>query len=285
MSIRFLTDSTADILPQEAARRGLSVVPLKVLFGETAYRDGIDLDHPTFYKMLSEHKQLPTTSQPAPSDFLPYFEQAKSQGDSLICVLLSSSLSGTVQSAQIARELCGYDQIYIIDSELAIIAMRALLDLGETLRDEGKSAPEIVDALERAKGRFRVFGIVDTLDNLHKGGRLSASAAIAGSLLRVKPLLQLKGGELSLVAKGIGVKGSLNAMLGLLGDELHVHPKLPVYYGYSGDSALCGQLIPLAQARFGGHAYEQHSIGCVIGAHLGLNCAVVAYLPAEGCEA
>lgn len=285
MSIRFLTDSTADILPQEAAQRGLSVVPLKVIFGETAYLDGIDLDHPTFYQMLSESKQLPTTSQPAPSDFLPYFEQARSQGDSLICVLLSSKFSGTVQSAQIARELCGYEQIHIIDSALAIVALRALLDLGEKLRDEGRSAAEIVDALERAKGRFRVFGILDTLDNLHKGGRLSASAAIAGSLLRVKPLLRLKDGELGLVSKGIGTKGSLNAMLNLLGAEIHPHPSLPVYYGYSGDSTLCGQLIPLVEECFGPHPHQQHSIGCVIGAHLGLNCAVIAYLPAEGFEA
>ena len=179
MAIRFLTDSTADILPEEAARRGLAVVPLKVIFGDDAYRDGIDLDHPTFYKMLGETKALPTTSQPTPDEFLTHFERAKEQGDSLICLLLSSKLSGTVQSARIAADLCGYDQIYIIDSEAAIIVLRALLDLGEKLRDEGKSAPEIVEELERVKKRWRVFGIVDTLDNLHKGGRLPASTAIA----------------------------------------------------------------------------------------------------------
>ncbi len=285
MAIRFLTDSTADILPEEAARRGLAVVPLKVIFGEAAYRDGVDLDHPTFYKMLGEAKALPTTSQPTPDEFLAHFERAKEQGDSLICLLLSSKLSGTVQSARIAADLCGYDQIYIIDSEVAIIVLRALLDLGEKLRDDGKSAPEIVAELERVKKRWRVFGIVDTLDNLHKGGRLPASAAIVGSLLRVKPIICLKDGELSLVSKGIGTKGSLNAMLRLVGDDIHADPRLPVYYGYSGDDTLCNQFIPLMEERFGPHAHETYSIGCVIGTHLGLNCAVVAYLVADGYDA
>mgnify|MGYP002603531947 FL=1 len=151
MAIRFLTDSTADILPQEAAQRDIDVVPLKVLFGETAYRDGIDLDPPTFYQMLSQSKALPTTSQPTPDDFLPYFERARDQGDHLICALLSSQLSGTVQSAQIAREMCGYEHIYIIDSTLAIVALRAMLDLGEQLRSQGMSAPDIAAQIEAAK--------------------------------------------------------------------------------------------------------------------------------------
>lgn len=182
MAIRFLTDSTADILPQEAAQRDIDVVPLKVLFGETAYRDGIDLDHPTFYQMLSQSKALPTTSQPTPDDFLPYFERARDQGDHLICALLSSQLSGTVQSAQIAREMCGYEHIYIIDSTLAIVALRAMLDLGEQLRSQGMSAPDIAAQIEAAKSRMRVFGIVDTLEYLHKGGRMSTSVAVVGSL-------------------------------------------------------------------------------------------------------
>ena len=269
MAIRFLTDSTADILPQEAAQRDIDVVPLKVLFGETAYRDGIDLDHPTFYQMLSQSKALPTTSQPTPDDFLPYFERARDQGDHLICALLSSQLSGTVQSAQIAREMCGYEHIYIIDSTLAIVALRAILDLGEQLRSQGMSAPDIAAQIEAAKSRMRVFGIVDTLEYLHKGGRMSTSVAVVGSL---------KDGVLGLVGKGVGTKGSLAGMLKQVGDDIHPDPRLPIYYGYSGDDTLCRQFVPLMEEKFGPHGQEIRSIGCVIGTHLGPNAAVVAYL-------
>ena len=278
MAIRFLTDSTADILPQEAAQRDIDVVPLKVLFGETAYRDGIDLDHPTFYQMLSQSKALPTTSQPTPDDFLPYFERARDQGDHLICALLSSQLSGTVQSAQIAREMCGYEHIYIIDSTLAIVALRAILDLGEQLRSQGMSAPDIAAQIEAAKSRMRVFGIVDTLEYLHKGGRMSTSVAVVGSLLRVKPIITLKDGVLGLVGKGVGTKGSLAGMLKQVGDDIHPDPRLPIYYGYSGDDTLCRQFGPLMEEKFGPHGQEIRSIGCVIGTHLGPNAAVVAYL-------
>ena len=271
MAIRFLTDSTADILPQEAAQRDIDVVPLKVLFGETAYRDGID-------QMLSQSKALPTTSQPTPDDFLPYFERARDQGDHLICALLSSQLSGTVQSAQIAREMCGYEHIYIIDSTLAIVALRAMLDLGEQLRSQGMSAPDIAAQIEAAKSRMRVFGIVDTLEYLHKGGRMSTSVAVVGSLLRVKPIITLKDGVLGLVGKGVGTKGSLAGMLKQVGDDIHPDPRLPIYYGYSGDDTLCRQFVPLMEEKFGPHGQEIRSIGCVIGTHLGPNAAVVAYL-------
>lgn len=277
MAIRFLTDSTADILPDEAARRGIDVVPLKVLFGETAYRDGIDLDHPTFYRMLAGTRQLPTTSQPTPDDFLPYFEKAKAGGDSLICLLLSSALSGTCQSACIARDLCGYDQIYVVDSTLAIVALRAMLDLGEQLRDQGLSAPEIVEQIEQAKGRMRVFGIVDTLEYLHKGGRMSTSVAIVGSLLKVKPVITLEGGVLGLVSKGVGVKGSLSAMRKVVG-EIHPDPRLPIYYGYTDHDGLCRQFVALMEETFGPHPHEVYSVGSVIGAHLGPGGAIIAYL-------
>ena len=278
MAIRFLTDSTADILPQEAAQRDIDVVPLKGLFGETASRDGIDRAHPPFYQMLSQSKALPTTSQPTPDDFLPYFERARDQGDHLICALLSSQLSGTVQSAQIAREMCGYEHIYIIDSTLAIVALRAMLDLGEQLRSQGMSAPDIAAQIEAAKSRMRVFGIVDTLEYLHKGGRMSTSVAVVGSLLRVKPIITLKDGVLGLVGKGVGTKGSLAGMLKQVGDDIHPDPRLPIYYGYSGDDTLCRQFVPLMEEKFGPHGQEIRSIGCVIGTHLGPNAAVVAYL-------
>lgn len=186
MAIRFLTDSTSDILPEEAAQRGIDVVPLKVLFGEESYRDNVDITHQEFFDKLVTSKVFPTTSQPSPADFLPYFERARDQGDTLICLHISAVLSGTMQSAQIAKEMCGYDKIYIIDSKEAIIGLRMLVDLGIYLRDHGSTAEEIVAELESARDRVRLFAVLDTLEYLHKGGRLSTAVTVLGTLLKIR---------------------------------------------------------------------------------------------------
>ena len=150
MAIYIVTDSTADFRPEEAQRRGVWVVPLKVQFGEDAFPDM--LDHAGFFQQLAGAKELPTTSQANPDDFLPHFRRAQEAGDSLICLPMASSLSGTCQSALIAKELCGYEGVHIVDSTQTTLGLRLLIDLACLLRDQGKSAPEIVEELERAKG-------------------------------------------------------------------------------------------------------------------------------------
>lgn len=278
MAIRFLTDSTADILPAEAARQGIDVVPLKVLFGEEAYRDGIDLDHETFYKMLAEAEKLPTTSQPTPEDFMPYFEKAKADGDQLICLLLAANLSGTCQSALIARDMCEYDGIYVIDSTQTVMGLRILVDLGLRLREEGKSAETIVAELEQAKDKIRLLAIVDTLEYLHKGGRLSAAVKVVGSLMKMKPIITLKEGAVGMAGKGVGVKGSLAAIMKLIGEELNYDRRLPVYYGYTAEDSLCQQLMAQTRELYGEHPTRCYSVGAVIGTHAGPGAAVIVYL-------
>lgn len=281
MAIRFLTDSTADILPEEAARRDIDVVPLNVLFGETAYRDGIDLDHSSFFRMLAEAEQLPTTSQPAPEDFVPYFEQARTQGDTLICLLLASGLSGTYQSACIAKDMGGYDNVYVVDSTQTVLGLRMLVDLGCLLREEGLPAEDIVARLERARERVRLLAIVDTLEYLHKGGRLPTTVAIVGGLLKVKPVITLRDNALAVLGKGVGVKGSLSTVLKLAEGFPDRDARLPVYYGFTAENSLSSQLMAAMEERFGPHPSEVHSVGSVIGAHVGPGAAVVVYLEQE----
>ena len=117
MSVQILTDSTSDILPEEAEQKGVRVVPLLVNFGEEAFRENVEITHQEYFRRLAQAESLPTTSQPTPQDFLAHFEQVRDAGDSLVCVLLASKLSGTFQSAQLAKELSGYDEIYIVDSQ------------------------------------------------------------------------------------------------------------------------------------------------------------------------
>jgi len=278
MAVTILTDSTSDISPQEAARRGLKMVSLRVAFGDTVYRDNVDITHEEFYEKLTQSVALPTTSQPTPEDFLSHFEEARDKGDQLVCLLLSGRLSGTVQSALIAKDLCGYDDIYVVDSLQAVIGLRALVDLACILRDEGRSAAEIAAELESARQRMRMFAVVDTLEYLHKGGRLPAAAAVAGTLLKVKPLITLQDGSLSVIGKAMGSKAALKQLTETLGDELNADPRLPIYFGYTCTHDICDRFRALVEEKYHPDRTEIHSVGAVIGTHLGPGASVVGFL-------
>lgn len=277
MSIQFLTDSTADILPQEGAERNIAVVPLLVNFPDACYHDGVDIGHTEFYEKLVAAETLPTTSQPTPQEFLPAFEAAKEAGTELICVMLSGGLSGTYQSACIAKELCDYEGIYVVDSQSAVNGMRLLIDLGCVLRDEGKSAPEIVATLEEARGRVRLLALADTLTYLHKGGRVSSAVSIAGALMRVKPLFALNDGKLELAGKGMGVKDGIAKMVATL-EGKSMDARLPLYVGYTRDEALSQKLIAQLGEKYPDKNIQNNSVGAVIGTHIGPSATVVTYL-------
>ena len=279
MAIQIITDSTADFRPEDAARKGVQVVPLKVQFGEEAFPDV--LDHAAFFEKLAQAKELPTTSQANPDDFLPWFQQAKEAGDSVICLPMAASLSGTCQSALIAREMCGCEDIYVVDSTQTTLGLRLLVDLACQLRGQGLDAAAIAAELERARRRVCLLAVVDTLKYLHKGGRLPAAVSIAGELLKVKPLITLRDGELGLVGKGVGARGSLAALVRLMGEQFNYDPRLPVYYGYTADDTLCRALMEQTRAAFGAHPSEVYPVGAVIGTHVGPGAAVVVYLEQE----
>ena len=180
--VRILTDSTADLTHEDAAALGVTVVPLTLNFGDEHYLDGVDLTPEEFFERLETAEKLPTTSQPTPESFLTAFEAARDAGDELVCVLLSSTLSGTFQSATIAKEEAGYDGIYLVDSKNVTLATQLLVRRAVDLAASGKSGAEIAADLESARERLHLIALVDTLKYLHKGGRLSGAAAIAGGL-------------------------------------------------------------------------------------------------------
>lgn len=278
MATYILTDSSADFFPDEAQRRGIWIAPLKVRFGEEDYQSGADPDYAGFFSRMESARELPATSQAGPDDFLPWFERVKAAGDSLICLPIASSLSGTYQSAVIAREMCGYPDIHVVDSTQTTLGLRLLVDLACLLRDQGVGADGIVRQLEQARHRVRLLAVMDTLKYLHKGGRLPAAASIAGELLKVKPIITLRDSRLSLAGKGVGARGSLSALVRLLGSRLEQDSRLPVYYGYTADKTLCRELMDQTRAAFGRHRCEVHPVGPVVGAHVGPGAAVIVYL-------
>ena len=200
MAIRLITDSTSDISQVQGEKMGITIVPLKVVFEDGEYLDGVTLTPDEFYQKLTVCNELPHTSQPAPEAFLKYFKEAKEAGDEVIVVPISSKLSGTVQSAAVAKEQCGADNVFIVDSLNATIGLHLLIDIAVSMREEGKSAKEIVEALEAAKERVCLHIAADTLEYLKKGGRITPAAAAIGTVLNLKPVLQIQGEKLDAFA-------------------------------------------------------------------------------------
>jgi len=185
MSVRIFVDSTADLIP--ALREKVRVVPLTVHFGDKEYADGVEITPDEFYKKLVASKDLPTTSQATPYAFSEAFEEAVEAGDTVVAIIISSGLSGTYQSATIAAsEFPG--KVFVVDSRNVTISTGVLVEYAFRLLEQGMDAEAIAAELDQAKSRVRLMAVVDTLEYLQKGGRVSKAVAIAGGLLSIKPL-------------------------------------------------------------------------------------------------
>ena len=191
MKVRIIVDSTADLLPEIRSR--VHVVPLTVHFGDEEYIDGVTIDHKTFYEKLVETDVLPTTSQATPSAFAVQLEAAKQAGEAAVVITLSSKLSGTYQSALIAAQ--DYENVYIVDSETGAIGGGILTELALQYLDAGMDAPQIAVRLNEEKVKIVIVALVDTLDYLKMGGRISKTVAFAGTLLNIKPVISVVRGR------------------------------------------------------------------------------------------
>lgn len=208
MKTRIIVDSTADLMPEIKNR--VQTVPLSVLFGDEEYIDGVTIDHETFYNKLIESDVLPTTSQATPHAFATEYEKAKAAGESAVVITLASKLSGTYQSAVIAAS--DYDNIYVVDSESAAMGTGILVELAFQLLDAGKNAEEIAQILEQEKHKIMIVALVDTLEYLKKGGRISKTVAFAGTVLNIKPVLSIVGGEINMLGKARGSKWATTSL-------------------------------------------------------------------------
>lgn len=276
MKTRIIVDSTADLMPEYQQR--VHTVPLTVHFGEEEFIDGVTIDHKTFYEKLVESDLLPTTSQATPDAFITAFEQAKEAGESAVVITLASAFSGTYQSARIAAE--DYDNIYIVDSESAAMGSGILVELAFRLLDEGKSAQEIAAILEEEKKKIVVVALVDTLEYLKKGGRVSKAVAFAGGMLNIKPVLAVVHGEIQMLGKARGSKMGNNLLVQEIDKAGGIDFSKPVLLGYSGISdALLLKYIEDSRHIWEGNLTEVRytTVGSVIGTHAGPGAVVVAF--------
>lgn len=266
--IRLLVDTAADYTLKELEEKNISLVPLTVMIGENSYLDTIELERNDLYKMLESGTDFPKTSQPSPQMFVELFEDAKNKGDEIICILISSSLSGTCQSAHLAKTMVDYDNIYIIDSLSATHAIRIMADYALKLIDEGLTASEITKRVEEMKSRVKILAAVDTLDYLCRGGRLSKTAAAIGTLANLKPLLTVSTeGKVEVIGKCIGRVKALNQLIKLL-QEKKIDTDFPLYTLYAYGTESTEKLEKKLESE-NYSVTDRLQIGSTIGAHVG----------------
>ncbi|MDE7353885.1 MAG: DegV family protein [Acetatifactor sp.] len=267
--IRIITDSAADM--GDVIREDLTILPIHITFGDQEFQDGVDMTHRMFYERLIESDELPATSQVAPFAFEEAYEAAKAQGDEVIAITLSSKLSGTWQSANIAAE--GYeDMVHVVDSENVSIGQRVLVEYALRLKDGGMTALEIAEKLEAEKKSIRLIALLDTLEYLKKGGRISRAAAVAGSLLSIKPVIAIQGGEVVILGKARGSRQGNN----LLAEQIRLTGGIdfsrPYVLGYTGLSdMLLQKYIADNEVLWKDHveSLDAVSVGGTIGTHTG----------------
>lgn len=266
--IRILVDAAADYPAAELKEKNIDLIPLKVTIGETTYLDGVNLDRNEFYRILQKTGTFPKTSQPSPREFLDIFEAIKENGDELICILLSSELSGTFQSAVLAKDMADYDKIYLVDSLSATYNIKVMADYACRLRSEGAGAAEIVQKVEALKSRVKVLAALDTLEYLSRGGRISKTAAAIGDMANIKPIITLTAeGKVGILGKCLGKNKAICAIKKHLQD-MDPDDSFPVYSLYSYGADNCARLEEKLEQE-GCHVSRRLQIGPTIGSHIG----------------
>ena len=281
MSIQIVVDSTADMRPEVAAK--VSIVPLSVQFGEKTYVSGVDITPSQFYEMLAQSDVLPTTSQPAPFLFEEAFERAVSEGHEVICLTCSGKLSGTHQSANIAAaEFEG--KVHVVDSNTIALGLGIMAEYAMGLAEQNVSAAEILDKLKEKREKVRLLALVDTLEYLKKGGRISSAVALAGGLLNIKPVISVNDGEIKLLGKARGVRQGNTLLNQEIAKAGGVDFSLPVMLGYTGTQE--EQLQKYVQesndlwAPYDGNL-PVAVVGSVVGTHAGPGAVAVGFFAAE----
>lgn len=273
MSVKILVDSACDILPNYAKELDINIIPLKTTFGEEEFLDGVTMSHNEFFEKLVETDEFPHTSQIPPFEYQENFEKATENGDDVVCITLSSKISGCYQSACIAAEDMD-GKVVVVDSENACMGERLLVERAVQLRDAGRSAREIAEILDLEKKDIRLIALLDTLEYLKKGGRISATAAAVGSLLSIKPVIAISDGEVKVLGKARGSKNGSNLFTELLKKEGEINFNMPYCLAYSGlTDSLLQKYITDNKAVIDGKCEPDKlpitSIGCAIGAHIG----------------
>ncbi|MDD5944652.1 MAG: DegV family protein [Clostridia bacterium] len=279
MAIKIFTDSGTDYEQYEIKEKNIDVLPIPIEIDGHEYLSGLNLSKNEFFQMLENGCSFPKTAQPSPQVYIDYFEEAKKNGDDVIAIIISGSLSGMVQTVFMCRDTVGYENVYVIDSVNATAGQRLLVDNAVRLRDEGKTAKEIYEATEALKKRIRLYATFPTLKYLVKGGRLSHFEATAAAIARIKPVISINGdGEVYVCHKGVGIKHSIEYMAQMVAEE-QIDENYPVFPIYSGDPVNCKIMLEkIANKGIVIGEDKMRNIGPTIGTYVGVGATGIVYV-------
>lgn len=276
MKVRIIVDSSVDIA--ERFRQEVKVVPLTIHFGEEELIDGVTIDRQRFYERLVECDELPRTSQANPTAFQKVFEEVTQAGEEAVVITLSSELSGTYQSACLAAQ--DYDHIYVVDSKNAAIGSGILTEYAIECAKKGMGAKEIAEELERKKEDVCLIALLDTLEYLKKGGRISKTVAFAGGVLNIKPVVTIQDGKVEVIGKARGSRQGNNLLIEKIQESGGIDFDMPILLGYTGLSdALLKKYIEDSRDLWQEQAESLDStlVCSVIGTHVGPGVVAAAF--------
>ena len=275
--VRIITDSASDISQATAKKWDITVLPLRILFGEDEYLDGVTITPSVFYEKLAQSSEFPKTSQITPFTYMEAFREAAEKGEAVLCFCISSGVSGSYQSAVTAAEEVGGD-ITVFDTRQFCISEYIIVERAVQLRDQGLSAAEIAAEMEQEIPKAHVLAVFDTLEYLKKGGRLSAAGALIGGMLQVKPVLTIENGEVFVLGKARGYKRACRILQDFLGGYRIDYDK-PLYFGCTGNPEEEMEILrerTITSFRFDLQP-ETIAVGAAIGAYAGPGAIAAAF--------
>ena len=277
--IRIITDSLCDLTMEHAKAINIDILALTVSFGETDYKCGVDLKNEDFYDKLANDPNNPTTAAVNPYEFEELFQKYKDAGDEIVAIIFSKHMSATFQSAQIAANNVNYDKLHLIDCENGAMGQALLIETAVALRDEGKSAGEIAETIQTLLPKTKTYIVVDSLEYLQRGGRISKSAAFIGNLIKLHPVLKVIADGAKPIDKVKGKK-SCNAWLirKLQEAPADINYKLVIGHSNAPERAEAFK-VQLQEAGIQNDIFIT-CIGPVVGTHIGPNCLGIGYIEA-----
>lgn len=275
--VKIVTDSSCDISLERCAELGVELLPITVNFGEESYRANLDITNEEFYEKLATVQELPKTAQITPAQFEKIFQLYRESGDDVVCLFISSKMSGTLQSARVAKNILGADNILLPDTLNVTFALGLLVEEAVKMRDAGMTGAEIVTKIEELIPRIRLFAMIEDLKYLKMGGRLSATSALVASILGICPIITLKDGLVEVVGKARGKKAAFAAIRKCVEKE-PISADYCVTLGHANVPENCKAFEGYMEDLLKKREIHVFSIGSIVGTHTGPGAVGLAYI-------
>lgn len=278
MSVKIIVDSACDLTPEEGKDLNIQIIPLRYMLGDKEYLDGITISNTEFYKIITTQDVFPKTSQITPFQYEQAFEEGLKECDEVLCMTMSSGVSGCYQSACLAQSEFD-EKVMVFNSQHFCFSYTVLVKYAVMLRDQGLNVKEIYDKLTEALQKVRIIAVFDTLEYLKKGGRLSAGASIIGNVLGIKPIITISEGKVKVIKTVRGIKKGMISMDEYLDEEGEIDFDMPIVSGYTGvaPDQLNEFMEKYGSRHFEGRELPVEVVGTTVGSYAGPDAFAIGY--------